>query len=436
MVFPCAGYGKVMRATLLVLMILFSGCISNQGGGDTSIDDSLGYSDEVMVPALSANNNESAKSLRMQIKETGASGGEPMVGRLFDGSLVVSARDDLVAFDGTSWSVVRSESNLDPLVWADAASSTIYHPIWDGSCLTVSFSQDLGATWIESSSTCALGLGDQAKFIVVPGSDGRQWLGCYAYIQSAMCSESSDAGETWSPATPAFIASPVNDCNYDEPQGVLGRGQIGQPVFSDEGNPLIPKSRGCGTLHFITKEGDAWAAEDTQVAIDPFGRSASAAWLNGQPIGLVQTESMDSILVFKNDVGWESIDVTPPGIETTVFSALDVFPDGTVIGAFLGSSTKGSPSTMPDDSIWDLYVFTWDGALVQYRPLGDPVQVGCIWVDGGSNPCRNLLDFMHGRVTNGIFDLALADGCVDDCIANPSASLSRSSEISVLSFSL
>lgn len=424
-----------MKVVAITLLFVLAGCLADDfedppGGGEPIAENA-----SMITPISGAENGKSQNELQMRIHETGASGGEPMVGRLSDGSLIVSARSDLVAYDGTFWDVVRSESNLDPIAWADAASNTIYHPIWDGSCLTVSFSQNLGNSWTESSSTCAVGLGDQAKFIVVPGGDGNQWLGCYAYIQSALCSESNDSGATWSTPEPVFVASPLNDCNYGEPQGVLGRGQIGQPVFSAEGAPLIPKSRGCGTLHFVTSEGGSWVAEDTLVKVDPFGRSASAAWVNGSPIGLVQTESGDSILVVNQGAHWEPLDVTPPGVETTVFSALGVFPDGTVIGAFLGSTSPGNPSTMDEDAIWDLYVFTWGGEVTHFKPLPDPVQVGCIWLDGGANPCRNLLDFIHGHVADGYFDLAIADGCVAECAANPSANLSRSSEIRVLSFS-
>ena len=44
----------------------------------------------------------------------------------------------------------------------------------------------------------------------------------------------------------------------------------------------------------------------------------------------------------------------------------------------------------------------------------DPVQRGCIWMQGGSNPCRNLLDFMGQAVDKeGRVLVGYADGCLN-----------------------
>jgi hypothetical protein len=64
--------------------------------------------------------------------------------------------------------------------------------------------------------------------------------------------------------------------------------------------------------------------------------------------------------------------------------------------------------------------FTYDGGktwhTVNATP-NDPVQRGCIWNGGGSNPCRNMLDFnditidKQGRVL-----VAYTDGCTTDAV--------------------
>ena len=87
---------------------------------------------------------------------------------------------------------------------------------------------------------------------------------------------------------------------------------------------------------------------------------------------------------------------------------------GSTQAASFGRSRDGSTFT---GAAWHLYVATtydrgrsW--TMVDATPK-DPVQRGCIWNSGGSNPCRNLLDFdaitidRTGRVMVG-----LADGCV------------------------
>jgi hypothetical protein len=89
--------------------------------------------------------------------------------------------------------------------------------------------------------------------------------------------------------------------------------------------------------------------------------------------------------------------------------------------AFLGTMTAGDDQSSSFAGVWHLYVaLTTDGGAtwttVDTTP-SDPVQRGCIWLGGGSNQCRNLLDFIdvtadaQGRVIAGY-----ADGCVGACV--------------------
>jgi hypothetical protein len=96
--------------------------------------------------------------------------------------------------------------------------------------------------------------------------------------------------------------------------------------------------------------------------------------------------------------------------------------------AYLGTTTKGTtqPSTFGKSKDgktftggeWHLYIATtydrgrtW--TTVDATPT-DPVQRGCVWNSGGSNPCRNLLDFNDITLTRqGRVMVGLADGCVD-----------------------
>jgi hypothetical protein len=70
--------------------------------------------------------------------------------------------------------------------------------------------------------------------------------------------------------------------------------------------------------------------------------------------------------------------------------------------------------------VWHLYVATtYDhGATwttVDATPT-DPVQRGCIWLGGGSNTCRNLLDFMGAEIDHqGQILVGYADGCTATC---------------------
>jgi len=70
--------------------------------------------------------------------------------------------------------------------------------------------------------------------------------------------------------------------------------------------------------------------------------------------------------------------------------------------------------------VWHLYVATtYDGGAtwtaVDATPT-DPVQRGCIWLNGGSNPCRNLLDFNDMTIDKtGQVVVGYADGCTGTC---------------------
>jgi hypothetical protein len=47
----------------------------------------------------------------------------------------------------------------------------------------------------------------------------------------------------------------------------------------------------------------------------------------------------------------------------------------------------------------------------------DPVQRGCIWLGGGSDTCRNLLDFMDMTTdAHGFLAVGYADGCTSTCV--------------------
>lgn len=52
---------------------------------------------------------------------------------------------------------------------------------------------------------------------------------------------------------------------------------------------------------------------------------------------------------------------------------------------------------------------------------------GCIWLNGRSNPCRNLLDFMDVTIdTTGHVVIAYADGCVSALCKGPTGTNANS----------
>ena len=109
-----------------------------------------------------------------------------------------------------------------------------------------------------------------------------------------------------------------------------------------------------------------------------------------------------------------------------------VFPEG-VAGdsdraavGFLGSDRPGDFEGASFPGVWYLFIATtydrgntW--TIVNVTP-NDPVQgAGGIWLGGGSNTNRNLLDFNEVTVDDrGRVVFGYSDGCVGPCVGNPS----------------
>jgi hypothetical protein len=107
-------------------------------------------------------------------------------------------------------------------------------------------------------------------------------------------------------------------------------------------------------------------------------------------------------------------------INNIEFASLVAGDDNRAAFSFLGTSTPGDDQAANFPGTWYLYVaFTYDGGktwtLVNATP-NDPVQRGCIWMQGGSNQCRNMLDFNDATVTkSGRVIVAFTDGCSGPC---------------------
>jgi hypothetical protein len=108
----------------------------------------------------------------------------------------------------------------------------------------------------------------------------------------------------------------------------------------------------------------------------------------------------------------------PYGIQNTKFAEVVAGDDDRAAFAFLGTASAGDDQAKAFPGVWYLYVaYTYDGGkswtTVNATP-GNPIQRGCIWSGGGSNACRNLLDFNDAQIDKqGRVLLAYTDGCAD-----------------------
>jgi hypothetical protein len=99
--------------------------------------------------------------------------------------------------------------------------------------------------------------------------------------------------------------------------------------------------------------------------------------------------------------------------------------EGRIAILYLASTDTAKPSSIADGwARWDAYVaFVQDAASAapkvstgMVNPPDDPVQRGCIWMWGGGNPCRNLIDFVDIQPgPDGRVYVVYADGCPKTC---------------------
>jgi hypothetical protein len=113
------------------------------------------------------------------------------------------------------------------------------------------------------------------------------------------------------------------------------------------------------------------------------------------------------------------------GVQNVAFPSVVAGDGDRAAFAYLGSKTAGNFQDAGFSGLWHLYVaHTYDGGkswVTTDATPSDPVQAGCIWLGGGSNPCRNLLDFMDATVdAQGRVLVGYADGCTLACATNPS----------------
>jgi Bacterial Ig-like domain/BNR/Asp-box repeat len=237
----------------------------------------------------------------------------------------------------------------------------------------------------------------------------------------SFCGRSDDAGLTFNPSTVAFgpnspcgaisghlkvgpdgtVYLPQNRCK--RPDGVVGQGMA---VSSDNGQSwsysVIPDS----------------TAKAINTGTDP---SIGIGAGNSVYFGYEAGDGHPRIAV-SHDHGqtWSaSVDVgTSYGIQNTKFPEVVAGDDNRAAFAFLGTTSAGNDQAASFPGVWYLYVaYTYDGGqtwtTVNATP-GDPVQRGCIWNGGGSNACRNLLDFNDASVDKqGRVLVAYTDGCAN-----------------------
>jgi len=264
---------------------------------------------------------------------------------------------------------------------------------------------------------------------------------CSQDIATAFCSRSDDGGLTFGAGVPIYTFTSVNGVDLPVAPGSCG-GLHGHVRVSPDGTVYVPNEK-CMDANGVSRPGVAVSTDNglswtVRTVADGKGvspgsdPSVAAGSNNTIYFGYVNSDGHAKIAVSRDrGLSWsKSKDAgTPFGIQNAEFAEVIAGDDNRAAFAFLGTQTAGDTQSSEFQGVWHLYIaFTYNSGrtwtTVDATPT-DPVQRGCIWNQGGSNPCRNLLDFnditvdKFGRVLVGY-----ADGCTGSCASDPTQNAS------------
>ena len=333
-----------------------------------------------------------------------------------------------------------SDGQLQSLATNRTVVSQLLFPA--GSATTASaYTDNDGDTWLESTGA-AIGAGIDHQTIggggpfhapVPPLATYPNAIYYCAQLPNASCGLSIDGGRTYGPAVPVYT---------DECGGLHGHIKVGP-----DGTAYLPnkdcKTPRPGQAVVVSEDnGATWAerpvpgslaaGSDAAVGI---GRGDKTGGKGRVYLGYADGDNQ-AVIATSTDNGrtWSApVDVGAIfGINNVAFPAVVAGDDDRAAFAFYGTPTVGGLQDPKFTGVWHLYVaHTYDGGqtwqTVDATP-NDPMQRGCIWLGGGANICRNMLDFMgidvdkRGRVL-----VAYNDGCAGaECSQAPGDAVGNS----------
>lgn len=236
-----------------------------------------------------------------------------------------------------------------------------------------------------------------------------------AQLGASLCSRSDDGGLTWGPQT---VMSPqITSCG----------GLHGHPQVNPLTGVMVVPNRDCGQSSGMMASTDGAVTFERRLVpgTKPCNCDPSVAYDDAGTMYFVTSSGGHPVVATSTDDGktWtKPYDVGRAlGLENAQQPMAVAGSAGRAAVAYYGTTTYGDDQSGTFQGVWHMYVsMTYDGGkhweTIDATP-DDPVQRGCIWMGGGGNPCRNLLDFQgmtmdaKGRVLVGY-----ADGCQNACL--------------------
>src|SRR5205085_5113451 len=308
----------------------------------------------------------------------------------------------------------------DPILFTDhdtgrtQVSELLANPLVSAS----SFSDNDGDTWTPSQGA---GIGSGVDHQTIGGGPFHAPIPmgatyphavyyCAQDIAEANCALSIDGGLTFGPAVPIYV-------------GQCG-GLHGHIKVAPDGTAYVP-NKGCGENEAVVATEDngiTWNIRKVPNSL-PSDSDPSVGISTGGRVYLAFADNNnDPVVAVSDDKGntWHNVYNVAPGIHNVAFPAMVAGDDDRAAFAFLGTSAIGSLQARTFSGVWHLYVAsTFDGGnswTTTDATPNDPVQRGPIWLAGGAEVSRNLLDFNDETIDqDGRVLVGFADGCVGAC---------------------
>ncbi|MFP5224476.1 MAG: sialidase family protein [Actinomycetota bacterium] len=307
----------------------------------------------------------------------------------------------------------------DPILWTDQVTGRTFIAqlrAYVGSIM--GYTDDDGETWqITQPATVepswdhqSVGGGPYPLGFENPLYDRAMYYCAQTGLAANQCARSDNGGLSWGAPLPMQVGA----CG-----GLHGHiavsprtGAVVVPHKSCNGRQGVVVSETAGTTWRTTRlAGTLSSRSDPAVAYDAAGRLYFIGESGGAPV--VATSDDDGVTwTTPMDLG------AAYGIRNTTFSMAVAGDAGRAAVAWYGTPRGGSDQAGGFAGVWHVYVsVTTDGGATwtttDATPT-DPIQRGCIWMGGGGNACRNLLDFQGMDIdSQGRVVIAAADGCVD-----------------------
>jgi len=337
-----------------------------------------------------------------------------------------------LVFDSSSpplvtWSDVTSPYsviNIDPILFTDSSVGTTYAGGLGPQCSALSSTTNDGGSWSQMGNACAGS--DHESIAAGPWHGSKPLLATanrvvyYCGQNGAQsCATSQNGGTTF--GAPVTVSGACNSFH-------------GHIKVSKDGTAYLPGAF-CGAHQggaTSTDNGASWVSYSIAQSTAPdggFDPSVATTPDNTVYEAYADGGSWHPMVARSTNHGasWDRVTdlastVSPPIVAST-FQAAVAGDNGRVAIAFLGTQVGAGTAPRPFDNgfhgVWNLFVSTsYDGGLSwsTVQVTSDPVQRGCLWDGGGSNSCRNLLDFMDASLTkDGHVLVGFADGCINAC---------------------